>query len=417
MLNDSSQPVQRPLLMIPGPVEVSPRVQEALSAAPPGHTTPPLIAAFGEALERMRRIWLAEPVSQPFVVTGGGTVAMDMAVANLVAPGDRVVVVNTGYFSDRMTEMLRRMGAEVVEVGAAPGGAPTVDEVRAALAAGGGAAGCTALFATHVDTSTGVRIDPEPFARLARERGMLSIFDGVCATAGERFEMAEWDVDVYFTASQKALSVPAGLAPMVVSPRALAARAARRGPAPPMYLDWEVWRPIMRAYEERRAAYFSTPATNLVLALAAGLAEIESAGVAAHVGRHERAARALRTAWRALGLGLLPVREELAANTLSAVLLPPAAAATDAPAIVARIAAHGVTVAGGLLPAIRSRYFRIGHMGWTVGRPDLLRRTVAAVAAGLRDAGLGGGKEAEQLALAALDEVPAQDASSVLTAG
>ncbi len=399
---------ERPLLMIPGPVEVSPGVLAAFSSPPPGHTAPGLIAAFGEALESMRRVWLAEPSSQPFVVGGGGTAAMDMAVANLVPPGDRVAVVKTGYFSDRMAEMLRRQGAATLEIGAEPGGAPSPEEVREALAAerAAGAPACRALFATHVDTSTGVRIDPEPLARLAREHGMLAVFDGVCAAAGERFDMAGWDADVYLTASQKALGLPPGLALMVVSQRALAARASRSGAPPPMYLDWEAWQPVMRAYEERRAAYFSTPPTNLVLALAAGLAEIESEGAAARIASHARAAAALRAAWQALGLRLLPAREDLAANTLSALLLPADAGdGADAPALVARIAEHGVTVATGLLPALRSRYFRVGHMGWVVGRPDLLRRTVAAVASALRECRLGAGEQAERQALTALDQL------------
>ncbi len=357
----------RSILMIPGPVEVSPRVLEAFSVPPPGHTSPTLIAAFGEALERLRRVWSAEPASQPFVVGGGGTAAMDMAVANLVAPGDRVVVVKTGYFSERMAEMLRRQGAATLEVGAEPGDAPSLDAVREALARDRAAGPRTALFATHVDTSTGVRIDPGPFARLAREHGMLAVVDGVCAAGGERCEMADWDLDVYLTASQKALGLPPGLALMVASPRALAVRRERRAAPPAMVLDWEAWLPVLRAYEERRAAYFSTPPTNLVMALAAALAEIESEGTAARVSRHEEAARALRAAWRALGLRLLPVRDELAANTLSALCLPAAAAAAaDAPAVVARIAAHGVTVATGLLSELKGSYFRVGHMGWVV---------------------------------------------------
>jgi alanine-glyoxylate transaminase / serine-glyoxylate transaminase / serine-pyruvate transaminase len=309
--------------------------------------------------------------------------------------------------------MLRRQGAATLEVAAEPGGAPSPEEVREALAAEGaaGAPPCRALFATHVDTSTGVRIDPAPLARLAREHGMIAVFDGVCAAAGERFDMAAWDADVYLTASQKALGLPPGLALMVVSKRALAARAARRGTPPPMYLDWEAWLPVMRAYEERRAAYLSTPPTNLVLALAAGLAEIESEGTAARIASHARAAAALRAAWRALGLRQLPAREDLVANTLSALLLPADAGdGADAPALVARIAEHGVAVATGLLPELRSRYFRVGHMGWVVGRPDLLRRTVNAVASALRKCGLGAGEQAERQALAALDQLAAREA-------
>jgi alanine-glyoxylate transaminase/serine-glyoxylate transaminase/serine-pyruvate transaminase len=163
-------------------------VRAAAAGAPPSHTSPGLIAAFGNALRGMREVWRAEPSSQPFVVAGSGTLAMEMAAANLVEPGDHVLVVKTGSFSDRMVEILRRYGAEVAEVGADVGDAPTVDQVRAALAAGGP---WKALFATHVDTSTAVRIDPGLFARLAAQHGALSVFDGVCGTAGERFEMGE----------------------------------------------------------------------------------------------------------------------------------------------------------------------------------------------------------------------------------
>jgi alanine-glyoxylate transaminase/serine-glyoxylate transaminase/serine-pyruvate transaminase len=381
--------------MIPGPVEVSPAVLGSFCAPPPGHTAAPLIESFGTALERMRQVWQAGPESQPFVLTGGGTVGMDMVTANLTQPGDRVLVVDTGYFSDRIAEMLRRQGAEVIAVEAAVGEAPSPEEVRSVITARGP---FQALYATHVDTSTGVRIDPEPLARLAREHGMLAVFDGVCATAGERFAMAEWDADVYLTASQKALGLPPGLALLVASPRALAVRAARRKPAPPMYLDWEQWLPVMRAYEERRPSYFSTPATNLILALEVGLGEILEQGVEARFAAHARAARALRAAWSELGLTLVPARPELASNLLSALRFPPGVDGT----LVRRILDHGVAVAGGLHPAIRNEYFRVGHMGFVTGRPELLRQTVLAVAAGLSATGSADGERAWAAAEAVL---------------
>src|SRR4051794_4615381 len=171
-----------PLLMIPGPVEVSPGVLAAAAVPPPGHTSPRLIAAFGTCLERMRQVWRADAASQPFLLAGSGTLAMEVAVANLIEPGDRALVLNTGFFSERMVEILRRAGAGVTVVEAPVGEAPGVEEVRDALAKGGP---FKALFATHVDTSTGVRVDPEPLCGLAREAGALAVFDGVCATAGE----------------------------------------------------------------------------------------------------------------------------------------------------------------------------------------------------------------------------------------
>jgi alanine-glyoxylate transaminase/serine-glyoxylate transaminase/serine-pyruvate transaminase len=367
--------------MIPGPVEVSPAVLAAAAGPPPGHTSPRLIEAFGRSLELLREVVQADASSQPFILAGSGTLAMEMAAANLLEPGEGALVVNTGYFSERMAEILRRYGAQVALVAAPLGAAPSADEVREALLRQGP---FKALFATHVDTSTGVRVDPEPLCRVARETGVLSIFDGVCATAGERFCLEDWGADVYFTASQKALGLPPGLGLLVASQKALTARTLRQGPPPPLFLDWDSWLPIHRAYEERRPSYFATPATSLVMALEVGLDELLAEGIDARIERHARAAAGMRAAWKALGLRQVPRSEEETGNTLSVLHLPEGVDATLLP----KVAAHGVTIAGGLHPAIRTTSFRVGHMGYAVTRPDYLRRAVEAVAEGLRESGV-----------------------------
>lgn len=369
-----------PFLMIPGPIEISPAVREAAAAPPRGHTTPRLIEAFGACLERMRQVWRAAESSQPFLLAGSGTLAMETAAANLIEPGDRALVANSGYFSDRMVEILRRYGAEVLEVKAEVGEAPDPEAVRQALDRG---APVRALFATHVDTSTGVRVDPEPLCRLAREVGTLSVFDGVCATAGERFDMEDWGADLYFTASQKAIGLPPGLALLVVSERAMAVRAIRSAAPPPLYLDWNTWLPIHRAYEERRPSYFATPATSLVMALETGLGEILEQGIEERIAAHARVAAGMRAAWQTLGLRAVPRSEAETANTLSALLFPEGVDGSLLP----RIAARGVIVAGGLHPAIRTTSFRVGHMGYSTTRPDHLRRTVEAIAGALAESG------------------------------
>jgi len=165
----------RKLVMIPGPVEVSPRVREAFSVAPPGHLSPEVIEAFGTSLSLMRRVWLAGPSAQPFVVPGSGTTAMEMTVANLIEPGDAVLVVNTGYFSDRMVEMLKRAGADVVDLTAVPGEVPNASRAAGAFddfARAGRPV--KALFATHVDTSTGALCDPKPLATYTARRFAVS---------------------------------------------------------------------------------------------------------------------------------------------------------------------------------------------------------------------------------------------------
>lgn len=364
------------LLMIPGPIEISENVQRAYSIAPPSHLAPHVIEAFGSALERMREVWLAGPESQPFVLAGSGTLAMEMAAVNIVDPGEHVLVINTGYFSDRMAEMLRRRGAVITEVSADLCDTPGEEEISAALSSGE----FKAVFATHVDTSTGVRVDAEMIARLATKHGALSVFDGVCATAGESFEMEAWGADIYLTGSQKALGLPAGLALLVVSQGAMKAREELDSP-PPMSIDFHQWLPIMRAYEERGKSYFATPATTMILALDVALAEILDAdfggerGARARIAHHATVANAMRQAWAALGLELLPASSEIAANTLSAIRYPDGVGAE----LVAEIAARGVIVAGGLHPELKTEYFRVGHMGDVITREDALVKTVEAV--------------------------------------
>ena len=369
--------------MIPGPLEVSDGVRAAAAEAPRSHVAPDLVEAMGASVEAMRHVWRAGDDAQPFIVAGSGTLAMEMATWNLVAPGERVVVVNTGFFSDRAAEMLRRRGANVAQVSAEPGDAPGADAVAQALDDHPTAA----LFVTHVDTSTGVRVDAEALCRVASERDVLTVFDGVCATGGERFEMEAWNADVYLTASQKAIGLPAGLALLVASARALKRRRALTSP-PPMAIDWLEWLPVMTAYEERRPAYFATPATTLVWALRTGLAEILSAdtdpatAMDARVAAHAEVAQTFRAAWRELELDLVPVSEALAANTLSAVRYPDGVGQE----LVGAIKERGVVVAPGLHPQLKERYFRVGHMGDVITRPTDINRCIAAVSDAVRAA-------------------------------
>lgn len=339
--------------MIPGPVDVDAEVLQALSAPVLGHLDAGFIATFGRALKRLREISLA-PSAQPFVVSGSGTLAMELAVANLIEPGDRALVVNTGYFSDRMAHILERHGAKVTHVRAPPGGAPDAAQVEAELQK----ESFKLMTVTHVDTSTAVLAPVESLLKAAKAHGVLTVVDGVCATAGEAFHQDAWGADVYLTASQKAVGVPPGLALLTVSPRALDAWRKRKAPVASVYADWAEWLPVMEAYEAGKPSYFATPPTSLICALDVSLGQILAEGLEARFERHRRMARAFRAGWSALGLRLLPTSEALAANTLSAVYYPEGVDAS----LVGRVKAQGAAIAGGLHPELKTRYFRVGHM-------------------------------------------------------
>lgn len=367
----------RLLLMIPGPIEFTPEVMQAMGMPTTSHVAPNFVEVFGQALERLREVFLC-PDGQPFVVAGSGTLAMDMAAANLIEPGDRALVVNTGVFGDRFTVILERYGAEVTQVRAPTiGDVPSQGEVEAALER----ADYKLMTITHVDTSTGVVTDVKGLASLGRRYGVLVVVDGVCAVAGEEMRQQEWGIDVALTASQKAIGVPPGLALLVVGPRAMETFRQRRTPVRNYYADWSNWLPIMEAYEARRPAYFGTPPVNLIWALNVSLGQILEEGMEARFERHRRISRAVKAAIRAMGLDQVPGRPEIAAHTLTAPYFPDGIDRS----VLARIKAAGVIVAGGLHPAIKERYFRIGHMG--VVNPSDVLTTVGAVERGLILAG------------------------------
>lgn len=382
------------LLMIPGPIGLTPDVLRALSEPQRGHLDPSFMQAFARVLMRLREAFGA-PQAQPFVVAGSGTLAMEMAVANLVQPGERALVVNSGYFSDRIGAMLELHGAQVTHVRSEPGDFPSLAEVERALAGGR----FKLMTVTHVDTSTGVLAPVEALAKLARAHQALCVVDGVCSVGGEALEQDAWGVDVAFTASQKALGAPPGLAVLLAGPRAMEAWKARTKPVAAMYLDFGQWLPVHQAYEAGTPSYFATPAVNLISALDVSLGQLLEETMAARVARHVRLAKAARAAWRALGLELVTKREEVTAHTLSALRYP---AGVDA-ALVKHVAAAGVNIAGGLHPALKASSFRVGHMGAVT--PGALLETVGALERGLQVAGYrldaGAGVAAVQRALAA----------------
>ncbi|MGD2143859.1 MAG: aminotransferase class V-fold PLP-dependent enzyme, partial [Anaerolineae bacterium] len=287
----------RKLLMIPGPIEFTPDVLRAMGMPTTSHVAPNFIAVFAAALERLRDVFLA-PGGQPIVVAGSGTLAMDMAAANLIELGDAALVVNSGVFADRFGEILERYGAEVTHVRAPViGDAPSLGQVGAAF----DGSAFKLMTITHVDTSTGVAADVGALARLGRDHGVLVVVDGVCSLAGEELRQEAWGIDLALTASQKAIGVPPGLALVVAGPRALEAFRARETPVGNYYSDWSKWVPIMQAYEACEPSYFGTPPVNLIWALNVSLGQILEEGMEARFERHRRMSTAVKAAVTALG--------------------------------------------------------------------------------------------------------------------
>jgi alanine-glyoxylate transaminase/serine-glyoxylate transaminase/serine-pyruvate transaminase len=190
-----------------------------------------------------------------------------------------------------------------------------------------------------------------------------------------------WGVDVAFTASQKAIGVPPGLALLVASPRAIEAFKKRESPVGSYYADWASWLPVMEAYMARKPAYFGTPAVNLVYALRESLRQILAEGMDKRVARHKKLSDAFKAGIAALGLKQVAARLEISATTMTAPYFP---AGVDAK-VIGKIRERGIVVAGGLHPAIREKYFRVGHMG--VVSPADISATLSAIEGALLASG------------------------------
>lgn len=345
----------RKLLMIPGPIEFEPEVLSAMAVATPSHVAPNFIEVFGNSLELMRKVWMA-PSGQPFVIAGSGTLAMDMAAANIIEKGEAALVISTGYFGERFKDILECYGANTTILKAPIGEVVSLETIENELKK----KQYKVVTFTHVDTSTGVMVHPEAIAKLATKYNALSILDGVCSVAGEEIRQEEWGVDIVLTGSQKAIGVPPGLALLVVSQKAMDVWKNRKTPVANYYADWSNWLPVMTAYEERRPSYFGTPPVNLILALETSLKLICAEGMEKRVERHQKLAKAFRAAIQVLGLRMLPKTKEIAAHTLSAVYFPEG---IDGASLRAKMVESDVIIAGGLLPEIKTTYFRVGHMG------------------------------------------------------
>ncbi|HET90546.1 MAG TPA: alanine--glyoxylate aminotransferase family protein, partial [Chloroflexi bacterium] len=341
------------------------------------HVAPNFLEVFDQALKRLREVFLC-PDGQPFIIAGSGTLAMDMSAVNLIEPGDRALVVSTGYFGSRFAAILEGYGADVVQVDAPSiGDAPALEAVKEVLKE----ADYKLMTITHVDTSTAVRADVKGLAALGRAHGALVLVDGVCSVAGEELRQAEWGVDLTLTASQKAIGVPPGLALVMAGPRAMEAARRRKSPVINYYADWARWLPIMESAEARDPRYFGTPPVNHIWALNVSLGQILDEGMDARFARHRWLSEAFKAAVEALGMAQVPASADRAANTMTAPYFPPG---VDQ-GLLTEIKRAGVIVAGGLHPDIKAEYFRVGHMG-VVTSSDILA-TVGAVEYGLARVG------------------------------
>jgi aspartate aminotransferase-like enzyme len=336
------------LLLIPGPSPVAPRILDVLAQPTVSHVGLEMIVELRESCENLKRIVFSSK-GEPFIISGAGTLAMEMALLNAVSPDDRVLVLSQGYFGQRMAQICQAFGLKHDLLECEWGRAVLPEELEARL----GGRAYQAVVCTHVDTATGACAPVEQYSRAVQKTGALFIVDGVCATGGIPERMDDWKIDVVLTAAQKCLGAPPGLSILVLSGRAMEKRRSMAS-IPAYYADLLRWLPIMHD----PAKYFSTPCVNEIRAFYEATRVIMEEGMEARFRRHDLFARAIRAGLAALGFGFL-TDGRFMASTLSVVSYP---VGVDDKAFRATLSENGVVVAGGLAQSL-GRVFRMGHMG------------------------------------------------------
>ena len=340
-------------VFIPGPTNIPEALRRACDVPTLDHRSPRFGALLRPALAGVRAV-LGMEAGEVALLPATGTGGWEAAVTNTLSPGDRVLAARHGMFSARWIALCRKHGLDVQVIEAPWGeGCPT-DAMGAALAADTDHR-INAVLATHNETATGVTSDIAALRAAmdgARHPALLMV-DGVSSIGSIPFEMARWGVDVAVAGSQKGFMLPAGLAILGLSPRALA--AMEHAGLTRAYFDL---RDLLGATDT--GGYPYTPPVGLISGLAASVAMLQAEGLDAVHARHARIAGGVRAAVRAWGLELCARRPALYSDTVSAVMAPPGCNGSE----VVTLAAQKYGVAFGIgLGDVAGKLFRIGHLG------------------------------------------------------
>lgn len=384
------------LLLGPGPASVSGRVLRALSRPLLGYMDRDFHAVLAEETRRLRRCF-GTANAATFALSGTGMSGMECALANLLEPGDRLLVGVNGFFGERLTEVAARHGAEVHRV-EAPWGSP-VDP--AALRAAAERLAPRAIAVVHAETSTGCLQPLPPLAAAAAASGALFVADCVTSIGGAPIESDAVGIDAAYAGSQKCLGAPPGLAPVTFSERALRRVRERKAPVQSWVHDVAL---LARYYPLAEGgqppAYHHTPSPTLHYGLLEALRALQDdEGLEAACARHQRNHRALVAGLAALGLRML-VAEGFRTPMLNPFLVPDG---VDEARVRASLRdEHRIEVGAGL-GQLRGRVLRIGLMGHS-SRAGNVIRVLSALGAALRAEGFrcspGAAVEAAEAALA-----------------
>ena len=344
------QPPQK-VLLGPGPSTVHPRVLQALSLPVLGHLDPTFYQVMDDVCEMLRMAFhTTNFMTVPISSTGTG--AMETACANIIEPGDSMLVCRNGYFGIRLADIAERCGATVHVMDTPWGKAVDPQMLKDELKKH---PGLKAEGVVHAETSTGVLRDMKELVDVIHESGALAIVDAVTSLGGHEVRMDDWGIDGCYSATQKCLGAPPGLAPISLSPAAMDVVAKRPSKVQSFYFNLK----DLEAYWNQTRAYHHTSPINMTYALREALRMMMEEGQENRINRHARVAAALRAGAEALGLSLL-AEEGHRLNPLTTLSIPQGI--EDAKVRRALLNDYDIEIGGGL-GEFAGKAWRVGLMG------------------------------------------------------
>jgi alanine-glyoxylate transaminase/serine-glyoxylate transaminase/serine-pyruvate transaminase len=365
----------RHFLQIPGPTNVPDRILRAMDRQVIDHRSAEFSKLASEVLENIRPIF---QTSGPVIIyPASGTGAWEAAIVNTLSPGDRVLMFETGHFSQLWRQVAQRFGLQVEYVPGDWRHGVVASDVAAFLTADKNHT-FKAVMVVHNETSTGVTSDI-PEIRRAMDQAYhpaLLMVDTISSLASIDYRHDEWGVDVTVAGSQKGLMLPPGLSFNALSEKALAANKSAK--LARSYWDWQ------DMLAPNRAGFFPfTPATTLLYGLREALLMLQEEGLSNVFLRHNRHAEATRIAVQGWGLEIVCQDPREYSSSLTAIFTPDGHNADHLRKVI--LDAFDMSLGAGL-SKLSGKVFRIGHLG---SFNDLmLAGTLSGVEMGLQLAGV-----------------------------
>jgi alanine-glyoxylate transaminase / serine-glyoxylate transaminase / serine-pyruvate transaminase len=358
-----------PRLMIPGPVEVSPTVLGKLAEPVHAHYGAEWTAIHNETLGLVRQV-MGTSSNKVFLMPGSGNSGNEAGLGGMLREGEKAIVGMSGMFGNRLAEIARSYGAEVIDVKADPGTPLYADAFAQALKRHPDA---SLVAVVHLETSTGVLNPVRNIAEVCHAAGVPILIDAVSSLAGTELPVDEWGIDVCASATQKCLSTPPGLAVVSVAEKAWPRieRPGTRG----WYYNLNVWQHYAVAWADWHPFPLTMP-TNIVLGFREALRQLVAEGVENRIAKYRRLAKRLRSGLVELGMNPI-VGEDYSAPVLTAFWVPAGTTSTQIMDFILKEC--DIQISRGF-DTLRDTVCRVGHMG-----SEIDEELIDALLAGLRE--------------------------------